>query len=226
MIGIITALKSEANCLDAIKNERDILHMVSGIGPSAAGRTANEICKKGCNGLISFGYAGSLNPTYRSGALAIGHSVSNGYQTIDIDSDWLNKLTKKLRYENLHTVHMTSFLSSSTPLNDKLQKVSNSQNGKWDAVEMESYAIAEVAAKYGIPVLIIRAILDELDTAIPKGAINIIDAKGQQNKVATFYELVKKPLDLRKYLVLAAAKSKADKTLSSVAAFIPNISLS
>ena len=122
-------------------------------------------------------------------------------------------------------MHMTAFLSSSAPLNDNLQKLSHAQNGSWDAVEMESYAIAEVADKNGIPVLIIRAILDELDTMIPEGAANTIDAKGQQKTLAAFYELVKKPSDLRKYLELAAAKSKADKTLSRVAALISRVNL-
>ena len=122
-------------------------------------------------------------------------------------------------------MHMTAFLSSSAPLNDNLQKKSHAQNGSWDAAEMESYAVAEVADKNGIPVLVIRAILDELNTMIPEGATNTIDAKGQLKTLASFYELVKKPSDLRKYLELAAAKSKADKTLSRVAALISRVNL-
>ena len=172
--------------------------MVSGIGPTAAGRAAKELCSKGCSGLISFGYAGALNSSYRSGVLAIGHSVSNGRKTIDIYSDWLTNFINLVKYENTLSMHMTAFLSSSAPLNDNLQKLSHAQNGNWDAVEMESYAIAEVADKNGIPVLVIRAILDELNTMIPEGATNTIDAKGQQKTLVSFYELVKKPSDLRK----------------------------
>ena len=224
-IGIITALKSEANCLGTLTKKKDVLHIVSGIGPTAAGRAAKELCSKGCSGLISFGYAGALNSSYRSGVLAIGHSVSNGYNTLEIYSDWLTDFINIVKNDNTLPMHMTAFLSLPAPLNNKLQKVSHAENGSWDAVEMESYAIAEVANKHRIPLLVIRAILDELNTMIPEGAANTIDAKGQQKVLATFYELVKKPSDLRKYLELAAAKSKADKTLSRVAALISRVNL-
>ena len=224
-IGIITALKSEANCLGTLTKKKDVLHIVSGIGPTAAGRAAKELCNKGCSGLISFGYAGALNSSYRSGELAIGHSVSNGYNTFELYSEWLTDFINMVKNNNTPPMHMTAFLSLPAPLNNKHQKVNHAQNGSWDAVEMESYAIAEVADKHRIPLLVIRAILDELDTMIPEGAANTIDAKGQQKTLATFYELVKIPSDLRKYLELAAAKSKADKTLSRVAALISRVNL-
>ena len=224
-IGIITALQSEGNCLGTLTKKKDVSHIVSGIGPTAAGRAAKELCSKGCSGLISFGYAGALNSSYRSGVLAIGYSVSNGNSTFEVYSDWLTDFINIVKNDNTLPMHMTAFLSLSLPLNNKLQKITHAQNGHWDAVEMESYAIAEVADKNVIPILVIRAILDELDTMIPEGAANIIGAKGQQKTLATFYELVKKPSDLRKYLELAIAKSKADKTLSRVAALISRVNL-
>ena len=144
----------------------------------------------------------------------LGSTGSIGKSTIDI-----------VRNDKTLPMHMTTFLSLPAPLNNKLQKVSHAQNGSWDAVEMEGYAIAEVAIKYRVPLLVIRAILDELDTMIPEGTANTIDAKGQQKTLATFYELVKKPSDMRKYIELAAAKSKADKTLSRVAALISRVNL-
>ena len=224
-IGIITALKSEANCLGTLTKKKDVLHIVSGIGPTAAGRAAKKLCSKGCSGLISFGYAGALISSYRSGVLAIGYSVSNGYNTFEIYSDWLTDFINLVKNDNTLPMHMTAFLSLPASLNNKLQKVSYAQNGSWDAVEMESYAIAEVADKHEIPLLVIRAILDEFDTMIPEGAANTVDAKGQQKSLASLYELVKKPSDLRKYLELAAAKSKADKTLSRVATLISRVNL-
>ena len=82
-------MKSEAICLGTLTKKKDVLHIVSGIGPTAAGRAAEKLCSKECSGLISFGYAGALNSSFRSGALSIGHSVSNGYNTFEICSDWL-----------------------------------------------------------------------------------------------------------------------------------------
>ena len=62
-------------------------------------------------------------------------------------------------------IHMTAFLSLSAPLKNKLQKATHAQNGNWDAVEMESYAIAEVAEKHGIPLLQVRTTVDGKATA-------------------------------------------------------------
>ena len=88
---MITALQSEAICLGNLLRNKNFVHRVSGIGPNAAKNTAKELCINGCSALISFGYAGALNSNFQSGALIIGHSVSNGQKTINIQSAWLNK---------------------------------------------------------------------------------------------------------------------------------------
>ena len=106
------------------------------------------------------------------------------------------------------------------PLTSRSQKSTQALRGNWGAVDMESYAITEVAAEYSTPVLIVRAILDELDTRIPEGINKMIDPKGRLNKASTIYELLKKPSDFGDYLSLAKAKARADITLSRVAAII------
>ena len=218
--GIITALQSEANCLKALITKRNVVHKVSGIGPTAAKYSASQLCYNGCNCLISFGYAGALSLQYHSGALVIGHSVSDGKNTIDINSPRLQELGKLISKEKTLSIHEAAFLSTSLALRNNNEKISHNPDKEWDAVEMESYGIAEIAKEHGIPVLIIRAIVDELDTIIPKGTENMIDVDGRQKFSTTFLELIKTPSDLKRYLKLANAKSKADKTLRRVATII------
>ena len=219
-IGIITALQSEAVSLSNLLAKKNIFHRVSGIGPSAAKKSANELCVNGCSALISFGYAGALNSTFRSGALVIGRSVSNGQETIDIKSSWLSKFNGIANRESTFAIYRASFLSTASPLLTKMQKADNNSEGNWSAVDMESFAVAEVARQYGVPILIIRAILDELDTIIPVGTTNIIDAKGRLKLFPTIYEVLKNPKDLQYYFTLAVARSKADRTLRRAAAII------
>jgi purine-nucleoside phosphorylase len=157
---------------------------------------------------------------YHSGALVIGHSVSDGKNTIDINSPWLQELGKLISKEKTLSIHEAAFLSTSLPLRTKNEKISHNPDEEWDAVEMESYGIAEIAKERDIPVLIIRAIVDELNTIIPKGTENMIDVNGRQKFSTTFLELIKTPSDLKRYLKLAKAKSKADKTLRRVATII------
>ena len=224
-IGIITALQIEANCLSSLAHEQNVIHAVSGIGPDAATRTAIELCSKGCRVLISFGYAGALNSTYRSGSLAIGLSVSNGVKTIDASSVWLNQFIQLIEQEEKILLHTTTFYAPPSPLITRPQKVSHAQRGNWEAVDTESYAIAEVASKNGLPFLIVRAILDELDTDIPAGSANMIAPNGRQKSLTVFYEILKKPSDFGKYLKLARAKFNADITLRRAAAHIGRCSL-
>ena len=208
---------SEARCLGSLVGRKNILHEVSGIGASAATHAAMALCNRGCGGLISFGYAGALRSLYQSGTLVVGHSVSNGFKTIITDPRWIKRFESFLVQEKTITHYNTSFLSSTTPLASKTQKSAHALRGKWGAVDMESYAITEVAAKFSTPVLVIRAILDELDTPLPKGINKMINPKGQLNSAATIFELIKHPSDCRDYLSLAKAKSRADLTLSRVA---------
>ena len=219
-IGIITALQSEADCLGSLENNKNVTHSVAGIGASAATRTAIEFCNKECSGLISFGYAGALNSIYQSGCLAIGSSVSNGPNIFNTSSVWLRNLTSLIELEKNISFHATSFFTPPSPLITKSQKVAQAQKGDWGAVDMESYAIAEVASKNGLPFLIVRAILDELNTDIPAGSANMIAPNGRQKSLTVFYEILKKPSDFGKYLKLARAKFNADITLRRAAALI------
>ena len=106
-------MKSEAICLGTLTKKKDVLHIVSGLGPTAAGRAAKELCSKDCSGLISFGYAGALNSSYRSGVLAIGYSVSDGNSTFEVYSEWLTDFINIVKNDTTLPVHMTSFLSLS-----------------------------------------------------------------------------------------------------------------
>ena len=178
------------------------------------------MCGEECKGLISFGYAGALNSGYRSGALAIGHSVSNGFKAIDTRSVWLTNYIRLLNQEENLSLYNTTFFTSSSPLITRPQKVAQAQKGGWGAVDMESYAIAEIATKHSIPILIVRAILDELDTDIPAGGANIIASDGRQKTLTAFYEVLKKPTEFGKFLKLARAKYKADITLRRAAPLI------
>jgi len=220
LIGVITALQTEANSLGLLADEKDVLTIVSGIGAEAATRSASSLCQHGCSGLISFGYAGALNSSYKTGTLLVGNSVSNGHTTIDLGSHWLNKFTDAVREECQLPFHLTPILTSAFPLINKYQKTTQTTKGHWGAVDMESYPIAQVASKYRIPTLIVRAILDELDTDIPESAMRMIDLNGKQKVLPTIYQIAKKPYHLVRYFQLAKARKKANETLGRVAPIV------
>ena len=76
-IGIITALQSEADCLSRSPKYPDVLNFVSGTGSVAAARASSQAIEAGCDMLVSYGYAGALDPALRAGDLLFGLSVSN-----------------------------------------------------------------------------------------------------------------------------------------------------
>ena len=83
------------------------------------------------------------------------------------------------------------------------------------ACDMESYAIAEVANKVGIPFITIRAIIDTADMTLPKIATNSISDAGNLKPSKFIIELIRHPNEWADLLRLAKNSRAAQRSLSS-----------
>ena len=72
------------------------LNFVSGTGSVAAARASSQAIEAGCDTLVSYGYAGALDPALRAGDLLFGLSVSNEDTTIETDGDVVRQLISKI----------------------------------------------------------------------------------------------------------------------------------
>lgn len=132
------------------RHDVEILH--TGMGAAAAGEALRaRIGASRPDRVISSGFAGALNPELRAGDLIVAGNLSS--------PEWLVGIS--------NTTHATGtlFTQSSVVATVDGKSALRRQTGA-DAVDMESGALAKVAADLGIPILTVRSISDDAQTGM------------------------------------------------------------
>ncbi len=83
---------------------------------------------------------------------------------------------------------------------------------------MESHAIAEVADRRSLPLLVVRAVADPADQHVPEWLEGIIAANGKPRMIAVIAGLVANAADLPTLVRLAGDARRGLATLRRVAA--------
>jgi len=222
-VGIITALQSEADCLGEHLNHTELLNFVSGIGSEAAARAASQAVEAGCDTLVSYGYAGALDPALRAGDLVVGLSISNEQTTLNSDGGGVQQLISEIDKTNDVRARSSLLYAAPSIVKSTMQKSALRRKGGWDAVDMESFAIGCAAQQHGLAFLIIRAIADTANEALPDSLPKLVDERGTIRRTTALWEILKNPLDAPKYCGLAKAQAKADRSLRCVAPLLVQI---
>ena len=107
-------------------------------------------------------------------------------------------------------------LSSATPVDAVADKAALFHDTGAVAVDMESLAIAEVAAVRGLPFIAVRVIVDTAADALPR-AVLAASRAGQLSMRRLLGGLVLAPLDLVSLIRLAQRYRAATRSLAAVA---------
>jgi len=186
-IGLIVAMRAEVPYV--LKNTIGIYQIgdnairvaVSGIGLKKARRTAQQLCT-GSIGflpdlLINSGICGAVGNKLDIGHLIIANRIAYRYREIQLENSPTEKTVGLLAESENHVGKLQTFnwpvLSRARVAGDTL------------AVDMESFAIAQTAAKYQIPVIIIKAVSDIVPNhAGPIGLLNLMRSFKINSKTA------------------------------------------
>lgn len=181
-LGVVAALPAEAKCLVGWPNRyRNISHTlpataskyigkpllsISGIGPQAACTAATMLVEHGAAALLSWGCAGALSKNLAPGDLLIPRAVlaENG-KILHPDSIWRKRLTTQL--SSTLKWHEDMLVESGKMISGIEEKQTVAHTSGAIAVDMESAAIGRVARQAGIPFMVIRAVADSADEALP-----------------------------------------------------------
>ena len=167
-IGLIVAMRAEVPYM--LKNTTGIYQIgdnairvaVSGIGLKKARRATQRVCT-GSLGflpdlLINSGICGAVRDKLDIGHIIIANRLAYRDREIQLENSPIEKVVDLLVESEIHVGKLQTFnwpvLSRARVAGDTL------------AVDMESFAIAQTAAKYHIPTIIIKAVSD----LIPKHA--------------------------------------------------------
>ena len=185
MILVVCGLKAEADIAAG-----QGITVVCGGGDQD--RLASDLARLAptATGIISFGVAGGLDPSLKSGDLRVARGVVADGRLHPTDICWASRLSKRLG------VPTALFAAVDTPLADIAGKAALYTATGAAIVDMESHVAARSAAKAGVPFAALRAVTDPAGRTLPHAATVGMRADGSINLPAILASLVEKPRQL------------------------------
>jgi adenosylhomocysteine nucleosidase len=211
MIGFVTGLASEAECLTPLVGHANV--QVAGIGFGNAERCARALIAIGRGPLVSFGLAGGLSSDLKPGAIVIAETVitPDGYAYVTdaaLGGRLLAALPNAVRRPIAGSDAIVGSAAAKADLNRRTRAA---------AVDMESHQVARVAQQSGVGFIAIRAICDPHDTAIPQAALNAVGADGKPDIARVLAGLAHHPWELAALIRLGSHSRAAHASLRRVA---------
>lgn len=221
-IGIIAALPAEAKCLSngklhvglPLEIHKNIFLCLSGIGHDAALVSAKKLATLKIDALISWGVAGAIDNSAKSGDLILPRSIINNDSHYNISENWLNNITTY--FDNSQQKIISGNITSSNKICATTKDKSYlSETTGAVAVDMESAAVAEVATMNKLDFLVLRAISDNAETVIPEAVLNHTDQMGRPEIFSFILSCITKPKQIKEITKLASGFKQGLATLSA-----------
>jgi adenosylhomocysteine nucleosidase len=226
-IGIVSALAAEARTLGpAVPHGTGLRRLadgallaVSGIGEAAAGAAARRLVLGGATALASFGMAGGLDPALICGTVLLPEEVaaSSGAAAeaapAATSPDWRQRLRAALPASCI--AGGGKLLTIDRPIG-RNAKADAWRRSRAAAVDMESAAVAQVAAQAGLPFIALRVIVDTAADELP-AAVIAASGGGRLRLGRLLAGLLRAPGDVAPLIRLSARYRIAARVLAAVA---------
>lgn len=221
--GVVAALSVEARTLGAPVRRGDGLSAIgdgtlvalSGIGYVAAAGAAHALIDAGATALVSWGMAGGLDPALHAGTICLPNVViSREGASFGTDHHWRELVGAAIAARL--TVVGGKLLTSMRAIENVAGKAEAFRETGAAAVDMESVAVAEVAAGRGLPFIAVRVIVDTAGDKLPDAVLAASNA-GQVRFSRLMQELMRSPQDLVPLCRLAKRYRAATRALVAVA---------
>ncbi|MFI4905748.1 MAG: hypothetical protein ACLQFF_05580 [Steroidobacteraceae bacterium] len=234
--GVVAALEFEAQGLGTRQRRSGGLSgltdgslvSVSGIGGDNAARAARQLVAAGVGALLSWGVAGALDPALSCGTVVLPTEVlrrSNALgpsplQRFETCPTWRERLWAALQTHA--RLAAGALLTSAVPVAAAELKARMFQETRAVAVDMESAAVAEVAADHGLPFMALRVILDTARVSLPESIMRAFEPaaagrSGLRRAWPLLRPLLNAPADWGPLLRLAGQYRVARRALSDCA---------
>jgi len=199
-LGIVAALAAEARALGAPWPGRSgsvtlpggVRLATSGVGCAAAARSAAALIDAGCGALASCGLAGGLDPSLAAGTLVVPEAlIRSGGPALATSAPWRERIARALAAER--PVAGGLLLTSERALETRAQKSHAFRDTGAAAVDMESYAVAEVARARGVPFVAVRVIVDAASDELPRAVVLAAASSGGVSITRLLRALAREP---------------------------------
>jgi len=199
-IGFVVGLTAEARLLRGA----GFLVGVGGGTPDGAADAAARLVGQGAAGLVSFGLAGGLNPGLAPGAVLVPKRVVEGEASFVCDDG----LVAWLGGANCGTMLAGAAIAVTVAEKKSLFEATGA-----DAIDLESGAVARVAAARGVPFAVLRAVADPAERNLPPAALVALDRSGRIGFLRVLASVFGNPAQIPGLLALARDAAAARRAL-------------
>jgi adenosylhomocysteine nucleosidase len=180
-------------------------HVAIGGGTTeGAAVAAWDLIDAGATGIVSFGLAGGLDPALPPGTLIVAEAVAADGQVWRTDPGLNARLGGHTGQLCLGLEHIVV----STEEKRQLRRRTGAS-----AVDMESGAVAAVAAAAGVPFAVLRAVCDPADRALPPAALVALDTAGRVGAARVVMSVLTNPSQVGALMRLARDAAVARRAL-------------
>ena len=225
VVGIVCALASEARHLGptvrlqvpSLASLADgTLVAVTGMGSSAAAAGSRALIEAGATALASWGMAGGLDPTLDAGAILLPTEVvGSDRQTFNTAPAWRDRLSGAVAA--FAPVRSGRLLTTPRAIGSVADKAELFRATGAAAVDMESAAVGEVAARHQLPFIAVRVVVDSATDVLPRAVTAAADNEGHLQIWRLIGALALAPNELAPLIRLARRYRAANRSLAAIA---------
>jgi adenosylhomocysteine nucleosidase len=175
--------------------------------PAGAAAAAERLVAQGVTGLVSFGLAGGLDPALRPGAVVVPSVVLAGGVARAVDAG----LAERFGGVTGHTMLAGSVVAASAAEKRDLRAATGAH-----AIDLESGAVADVAAAHGLTFVVVRAVCDPAERDLPPAALIALDPAGGIGIWGVLRSVLAAPWQVPGLLALARDAGQGRRALVAV----------
>ncbi len=224
-IGVITGLAAEAAFFSGSVKPESFRVRVTGARAERAEALANDLLSEGCRALASFGVAGGLTADLGTGDLLLPDTVitTEGIRW-PVNPEWRASLAASLP-AGLEC--RGGAVAGSNKLISTIEEKQDFQTATGAAaVDMESQAVARIAARNAVPFIVVRAVADPADAALPPWLADCVSSEGKPRIGRALAALGRHPRSVPILFGAARQNRRALATLGRVAPLLgPSLEL-
>lgn len=215
-LGIVVGLQREVRAIRRLLGD-GVRIACAGADSNRAEAAALRLAEEGAAVLISIGYAGGLDPDVSSGSVILADEVvAEGGERYRVAPAWVGAVRQRL--SGISRVHVGPLAGSNAALIDSDAKRALWLRTQCLAVDMESHAVARVAARFRLPFGVVRVVVDDAATAIPSWLTAAVTASGETDWNRLLRGIARRPREIPILVRLACQERHASRVLCGVVA--------
>jgi adenosylhomocysteine nucleosidase len=177
---------------------------IGGGTTEGAARAARSLLDAGATGIVSFGLAGGLDPKLPAGSLVVAEAVAANGRVLRTDPGLSARLGGSTGHLCLGLDHCVVSIAEKRRLRRETGAA---------VVDMESGAVAAIAAAAGVAFAVLRAVCDPADRALPPAALVALDVAGRVAAARVAMSVLASPRQLGALCGLARDAALARRAL-------------